>query len=90
MVSDDKDTATWQRRSLALHWASGLRAQTETEANHTRYAHAGPGALAGLPLAPARPQRGQQAPAPGTSGLVSVGDAILCVETLTRTSRQVG
>lgn len=47
VVSDDKDTATWQRRSLALHWASGLKAQTETEANHTRYAHAGPQALAG-------------------------------------------
>ncbi|KAM5283755.1 nucleolar protein 14 [Hipposideros larvatus] len=36
VVSDEKDTATWQRRNLALHWASGLKAQTETEANHTR------------------------------------------------------
>ncbi|XP_019567036.2 nucleolar protein 14 [Rhinolophus sinicus] len=36
VVSDEKDTATWQRRSLALLWASGLNAPTETEANHTR------------------------------------------------------
>ncbi|KAF6372178.1 NOP14 nucleolar protein [Rhinolophus ferrumequinum] len=36
VVSDEKDTATWQTRSLALLWASGLKAPTETEANHTR------------------------------------------------------
>lgn len=36
MVSDKEDVATWQRRSLSLHWASGRKAQTETEANHTR------------------------------------------------------
>lgn len=28
--------ATWQRGSLPLYWASGLRAQTAAEANHTR------------------------------------------------------
>lgn len=44
VVSDEKDTATWQRRSLALLWAGGLNAPTETEANHTRYAgHRPPG-----------------------------------------------
>lgn len=37
MVSDEEDAATWQRRSLSLHWASSRKAQTETEANHTRY-----------------------------------------------------
>ncbi|XP_062068737.1 nucleolar protein 14 [Lepus europaeus] len=36
LVSDQKDVATWQRGSLPLRWASGLRAQTEAEANHTR------------------------------------------------------
>ncbi|XP_029805228.1 nucleolar protein 14 [Suricata suricatta] len=36
LVSDEEDTATWQRRGLSLHWASGLKAQTKTEANHTR------------------------------------------------------
>ncbi|XP_058402598.1 nucleolar protein 14 [Diceros bicornis minor] len=36
LVSDEEDTATWQRKSLSLHWASGLRAQTKAEANHTR------------------------------------------------------
>ncbi|ELK06562.1 Nucleolar protein 14 [Pteropus alecto] len=36
LVSDEEDTATWQRRSLALHWASGPPARTETEANHIR------------------------------------------------------
>lgn len=37
LVSDEEDMATWQRKSLSLHWASGLKAQTKTEANHTRY-----------------------------------------------------
>ena len=37
LVSDEEDMATWQRRSLPLQWAGGLKAQTETEANHTRY-----------------------------------------------------
>uniref|UniRef100_A0A8C4PG08 NOP14 nucleolar protein n=1 Tax=Equus asinus asinus TaxID=83772 RepID=A0A8C4PG08_EQUAS len=36
LVSDEEDMATWQRKSLSLHWASGLKAQTKTEANHTR------------------------------------------------------
>ncbi|XP_039087987.1 nucleolar protein 14 [Hyaena hyaena] len=36
LVSDEEDIATWQRRGLSLHWASGLKAQTKTEANHTR------------------------------------------------------
>lgn len=36
LVSDEEDAATWQRRSLSLHWASARKAQTETEANHTR------------------------------------------------------
>lgn len=36
VVSDEGDAATWQRRSLSLHWASARHAQTETEANHTR------------------------------------------------------
>ncbi|XP_037385690.1 nucleolar protein 14 [Talpa occidentalis] len=36
LVSDDEDVATWQRSSLSLQWASGLRAQTRTEANHAR------------------------------------------------------
>lgn len=36
LVSDEGDAATWQKRSLSLHWASARRAQTETEANHTR------------------------------------------------------
>ncbi|XP_051692636.2 nucleolar protein 14 isoform X2 [Oryctolagus cuniculus] len=36
LVSDQEDVATWQRGSLPLHWASGLRAQTAAEANHTR------------------------------------------------------
>ncbi|KAM9742631.1 nucleolar protein 14 isoform 1-T1 [Dama dama] len=36
LVSDEEDMATWQRRSLPLQWAGGLRAQTKTEANHTR------------------------------------------------------
>ncbi|XP_062964423.1 nucleolar protein 14 isoform X2 [Cynocephalus volans] len=36
LVSDKKDMATWQKTSLSLHWASGLRAWTTTEANHTR------------------------------------------------------
>ncbi|XP_036130896.1 nucleolar protein 14 [Molossus molossus] len=36
LVSNDEDAATWQRRSLSLHWASASKAQTETEANHTR------------------------------------------------------
>ncbi|XP_055445215.1 nucleolar protein 14 [Bubalus kerabau] len=36
LVSDEEDMATWQRRSLPLQWAGGLKAQTETEANHTR------------------------------------------------------
>lgn len=39
LVSDQKDVATWQRGSLPLRWASGLRAQTEAEANHTRCVH---------------------------------------------------
>ncbi|XP_008149121.2 nucleolar protein 14 isoform X1 [Eptesicus fuscus] len=36
VVSDEGDAATWQRRSLSLHWASARHTQTETEANHTR------------------------------------------------------
>ncbi|XP_057562570.1 nucleolar protein 14 isoform X2 [Hippopotamus amphibius kiboko] len=36
LVSDEKDMASWPRRSLSLQWAVGLRAQSETEANHTR------------------------------------------------------
>uniref|UniRef100_A0A452TLD6 NOP14 nucleolar protein n=1 Tax=Ursus maritimus TaxID=29073 RepID=A0A452TLD6_URSMA len=36
LVSDEADTATWQRRGLSLRWAGGLKAQTKTEANHTR------------------------------------------------------
>lgn len=36
VVSDKGDMATWQRRSLSLHWASARHAQTDTEANHTR------------------------------------------------------
>lgn len=36
LVSDEEDTATWQRTGLSLRWASGLKAQTKTEANHTR------------------------------------------------------
>nr|KAF6388079.1 NOP14 nucleolar protein [Myotis myotis] len=36
VVSDEGDAATWQRRSLSLHWAGARHAQTETEANHTR------------------------------------------------------
>ncbi|XP_061047879.1 nucleolar protein 14 [Eubalaena glacialis] len=36
LVSDEEATATWHRRSLPLQWAGGLKAQTETEANHTR------------------------------------------------------
>ncbi|XP_016014730.2 nucleolar protein 14 [Rousettus aegyptiacus] len=36
LVSDERDVATWQRRHLALHWASGPPARTETEANHIR------------------------------------------------------
>ncbi|KAM5339456.1 nucleolar protein 14 isoform 2-T2 [Glossophaga mutica] len=36
LVSSEDDTATWQRRSLSLRWASGQTAQTGTEANHTR------------------------------------------------------
>ncbi|XP_059532823.1 nucleolar protein 14 [Myotis daubentonii] len=36
VVSDEGDAATWQRRSLSLHWASARHAQTETEANHAR------------------------------------------------------
>ena len=40
LVSDEEDMATWQRRSLPLQWAGGLKAQTETEANHTRYMQA--------------------------------------------------
>ncbi|XP_066089734.1 nucleolar protein 14 [Saccopteryx bilineata] len=36
LVSDEEDKATWQRGSLSLHWASGRKAQTEREANHTR------------------------------------------------------
>ncbi|KAF4013207.1 hypothetical protein G4228_004504 [Cervus hanglu yarkandensis] len=36
LVSDEEDMATWQRRSLPLQWAGGLKAQTKTEANHTR------------------------------------------------------
>lgn len=40
LVSDEEDMATWQRRSLPLQWAGGLKAQTKTEANHTRYVRA--------------------------------------------------
>ncbi|XP_007471693.1 PREDICTED: nucleolar protein 14 [Lipotes vexillifer] len=36
LVSDEEATATWHRRSLPLQWAGGLKAQTETETNHTR------------------------------------------------------
>jgi len=36
VVSDQEDTATWQRRGLSLGWAGGLKGQTKTEANHTR------------------------------------------------------
>ncbi|XP_028359609.1 nucleolar protein 14 [Phyllostomus discolor] len=36
VVSDEDDTATWQRKSLSLRWAGGQTAQTGTEANHTR------------------------------------------------------
>ncbi|KAM8802702.1 nucleolar protein 14 [Rhynchonycteris naso] len=36
LVSDEEDKATWQRRSLSLHWAHRQKAQTRTEANHTR------------------------------------------------------
>uniref|UniRef100_A0A8C4FFS4 NOP14 nucleolar protein n=1 Tax=Catagonus wagneri TaxID=51154 RepID=A0A8C4FFS4_9CETA len=36
VVSDEEDVATWQRRSLSLRWAGRPRAQTKTEANHTR------------------------------------------------------
>ncbi|ELW62764.1 Nucleolar protein 14 [Tupaia chinensis] len=36
LVSDKEDMATWQKRSLSLHWASGLKVQTTTEANHIR------------------------------------------------------
>ncbi|XP_008576198.1 PREDICTED: nucleolar protein 14 [Galeopterus variegatus] len=36
LVSDKKDMATWQKTSLSLRWASGLRAWTTTEANHIR------------------------------------------------------
>uniref|UniRef100_A0A8C5UU01 NOP14 nucleolar protein n=1 Tax=Microcebus murinus TaxID=30608 RepID=A0A8C5UU01_MICMU len=36
LVSDREDVATWQRSSLSLCWASGLRTQTATEANHIR------------------------------------------------------
>ncbi|EPY80843.1 nucleolar protein 14 [Camelus ferus] len=36
VVSDKEDMATWQRRRLSLHWAAGPKAQTKTEANHTR------------------------------------------------------
>lgn len=35
-VSDAEDVATWQRRSLSLRWAGSWKAQTRTEANHTR------------------------------------------------------
>lgn len=35
-MSDERDVAMWQRRRLALHWASGPPAWTETEANHIR------------------------------------------------------
>lgn len=37
LVSDDEDMATWQRRALSLHWATGaLKGQSASEANHTR------------------------------------------------------
>ncbi|XP_003801185.1 nucleolar protein 14 [Otolemur garnettii] len=36
LVSEREDAATWQRSSLSLCWASGLTAQTATEANHIR------------------------------------------------------
>ncbi|KAB0342720.1 hypothetical protein FD754_019646 [Muntiacus muntjak] len=36
LVSDEEDMATWQRRSLPLQWAGSLKAQSKTEANHTR------------------------------------------------------
>lgn len=42
LVSQEDDTATWQRSRLALHWASGPPARTETEANHIRFVQAGP------------------------------------------------
>ncbi|XP_028342409.1 nucleolar protein 14 [Physeter macrocephalus] len=36
LVSDEEAMATWHRRSLPLQWAGRPKAQTETEANHTR------------------------------------------------------
>lgn len=42
LVSDERDVATWQKRRLALHWASGPPARTETEANHIRFVQPGP------------------------------------------------
>ncbi|XP_026959662.1 nucleolar protein 14 [Sagmatias obliquidens] len=36
LVSDEEAMTTWHRRSLPLQWAGRLKAQTETEANHTR------------------------------------------------------
>lgn len=58
LVSDEEDMATWQRRSLPLQWAGGLKAQTETEANHTRYVQARGCGLWQQP----RLQRGQARP----------------------------
>ncbi|XP_003461905.1 nucleolar protein 14 isoform X1 [Cavia porcellus] len=36
LVSDREDTATWQRGSLSLRWASGRSVPTTAEANHIR------------------------------------------------------
>ncbi|KAM9678424.1 nucleolar protein 14 [Trichechus inunguis] len=36
LVSNREDAATWQRKSLPLHWASGLKTLTTTETNHAR------------------------------------------------------
>lgn len=55
VVSDEGDTATWQRRSLSLRWASGQTAQTGTEANHARYVQA-PRSRAPQHRCPGRPE----------------------------------
>ncbi|KAG8508660.1 Nucleolar protein 14, partial [Galemys pyrenaicus] len=36
LVSHEEDSASWQSGGLPLRWASGLSAQTRTEANHAR------------------------------------------------------
>lgn len=71
LVSDEEDAATWQRKSLSLHWASAQRAQTETEANHTRYVS---------PTGPAGPQAGHPRPWPSRVPRVICLQVTLCVE----------